>query len=99
MKTRVRRLPELARPPEPALKPTDVGALIRQTLDRLAPELTAARIDVRCELGDAPRVNADAEGIRKALLNLFLNAREAMPSGGALSVRLRPADSLLEIEV
>jgi signal transduction histidine kinase len=99
MDATVRRLLELARPPEPALKPTDVGALIRQTLDRLAPELAAARIDVRCELVDAPRVNADAEWIRKALLNLFLNAREAMPSGGALSVRLRPAHSLLEIEV
>ena len=101
MDTTVRRLLELARPPEPALKPTDVGALIRQTLDRLAPELTAARIDVRCELDAAPKVNADAEWIRNALLNLFLNAREAMPSGGALSVRMRPAAeaALVEIEV
>ncbi|HEX9104456.1 MAG TPA: ATP-binding protein, partial [Polyangia bacterium] len=99
MDATVRRLLELARPPEPALKPTDVGALIRQTLERLAPELAAARIDVRCELGDAPRVNADAEWIRNALLNLFLNAREAMPSGGALSVRMRPVAELVEIEV
>ncbi|MDB4965602.1 MAG: sensor histidine kinase [Myxococcales bacterium] len=99
MDATVRRLLELARPPEPALKPTDVGALIRQTLDRLAPELSAAHIDVRCELAISPKVNADAEWIRRALLNLFLNAREAMPSGGALSVRLRPAAELVEIEV
>ena len=101
MDATVRRLLELARPPQPALKPTDVGALIRQTLERLAPELAAARIDVRCELGEAPKVNADAEWIRNALLNLFLNAREAMPSGGALSVRMRPAteQALVEIEV
>ncbi len=101
MDATVRRLLELARPPEPALKPTDVGALIRQTLDRLAPELTAARIDVKCELGEMMKVNADAEWIRNALLNLFLNAREAMPSGGALSVRMRPAveGDLMEIEV
>jgi signal transduction histidine kinase len=102
MDTTVRRLLELARPPQPALKPTDVGALIRQTLERLAPELAAARIDVHCELGETPRVNADAEWIRNALLNLFLNAREAMPSGGALSVRMRRAAAeaaLVEIEV
>jgi signal transduction histidine kinase len=101
MDTTVRRLLELARPPQPALRPTDVGALIRQTLERLAPELAAARIDVQCELGETPKVNADAEWIRNALLNLFLNAREAMPSGGALSVRMRPAAeaALLEIEV
>jgi signal transduction histidine kinase len=101
MDATVRRLLELARPPAPALKPTDVGALIRQTLERLAPELTAARIDVQCELGEHVKVNADAEWIRNALLNLFLNAREAMPSGGALNVRMRPAleGELVEIEV
>jgi signal transduction histidine kinase len=76
-----------------------VGALIRQTLDRLAPDLSAQGIDVRCELEPAPKVSADAEWMRRALLNLFLNAREAMPAGGALSVRLRPAPDLLEIEV
>ena len=93
--------------PSRRCKPTDVGALIRQTLDRLAPELAAARIDVRCDLGATPKVNADAEWIRNALFNLFLNAREAMPSGGALSVRMRPASAgeaaetreLVEIEV
>ncbi|MCU1283393.1 MAG: histidine kinase, partial [bacterium] len=101
MDATVRRLLELARPPQPALEPTDVGALIRQTLERLAPELAAARIDVKCELGEVSRVNADAEWIRNALLNLFLNAREAMPSGGALSVRMRAAAAadLVEIEV
>jgi signal transduction histidine kinase len=99
MDATVRRLLELARPPEPALKPTDVGALIRQTLERLEPELRAAAIEVRCELAATPTVSADAEEIRRALLNLFLNAREAMPSGGALSVRLRPATDLVEIEV
>jgi len=101
MDTTVRRLLELARPPQPALKPIDVGALIRQTLERLAPELAAAKIAVECEIGEVPRVNADAEWIRNALLNLFLNAREAMPEGGALAVRMRPATekALVEIEV
>src|SRR5262249_30295575 len=99
MDATVRRLLELARPPEPALKPTDVAALIRQTLDRLAPELSAARIDVRCDLGAAPKATAAAEWTRRALLTLSLNAREAMPAGGALSVRLRPAADLVEIEV
>ncbi|HEU5058772.1 MAG TPA: helicase HerA-like domain-containing protein [Kofleriaceae bacterium] len=90
---------ELARPAEPALKPTDVGALIEQTLDRLAPELRAAGIAVEKDLQPAPKVNADAEWIRGALLNLFLNAREAMPQGGALAVRLRPNAELVEIQI
>jgi signal transduction histidine kinase len=100
MDTTVRRLLELARPPQPALKPTDVGALIRQTLERLAPELAAARIAVECQIAaEVPRVNADAEWIRNALLNLFLNAREAMPEGGALAVRMRPAAERASVEI
>jgi signal transduction histidine kinase len=97
MDATARRLLDLARPDEPALQPTDVGALIKQTLERLGPELEAAHIQVRCELSTTPRVSADAEEIRRALFNLFLNAREAMPSGGALSVRLRPAPDLAEL--
>jgi signal transduction histidine kinase len=99
MDATVRRLLELARPPVPALKPTDVAALIRQTLERLGPDLEAARIAVRCDLDPTPKVSADAEEIRRALLNLFLNARQAMPSGGELLVRLRTAADLVEIEV
>jgi signal transduction histidine kinase len=64
--------------------------VIAQTLDRLRPELAQAKIEVAAELAHAPEVTADAEELRGALLNLFLNAREAMPRGGTLSVRLRP---------
>jgi signal transduction histidine kinase len=99
MDATVRRLLELARPPQPSLQPCDVGQVIRQTLDRLRPELASSGILVSTELGDAPSVSADAEELRRALLNLFLNAREAMPSGGTLRVRLTPADGRLEIDV
>jgi two-component system sensor histidine kinase HydH len=101
MDATVRRLLELARPPEPALQPTDVAALIRRTLERMEPELRAAGVALRCELAVTPRVFADAEELERALLNLFLNARQAMPEGGALAVRLRasPGDELVEIEV
>jgi signal transduction histidine kinase len=95
MDVTMRRLLDLARPQAPLLKPTDVGAVIRQTLDRLRPDLDAAGIEVAAELPPAPPVSADAEELRGALLNLFLNAREAMPSGGKLTVRVRPADPTL----
>jgi signal transduction histidine kinase len=99
MDATVRRLLELARPSAPALRPCDLGALIRQTLDRLAPELARAGIEVRAELPAAPSVAVDAEELSRALLNLLINAREAMPKGGQLSVRLRPSRDLVEIEV
>jgi signal transduction histidine kinase len=90
MDATVRRLLELARPPAPSLGPCDLSQVIRHTLERLRPELSSARIEVEVELAPAPKVSADAEELRRALFNLFLNAREAMPQGGTLSVRLRP---------
>ena len=100
MDATVRRLLDLARPQAPSLRPCDLASVIRQTLDRLQPDLAAAGILVHAELPDAPSVSADAEELRRALLNLFLNARQAMPTGGTLSVRLRPqAGAGVEIDV
>jgi signal transduction histidine kinase len=90
MDATVRRLLDLARPAAPSLRPCDLGDVIRQTLDRLKPDLAATGILVQADLPAAPEVHADADELRRALLNLFLNAREAMPTGGTLSVRLRP---------
>jgi signal transduction histidine kinase len=95
MDATVRRLLELARPQAPSLRPTDVGAVIRQMLDRLRPDLDSAGIEIAAELPPAPPVSADPDELRGAFLNLFLNAREAMPQGGRLTVRLRPADPAL----
>jgi signal transduction histidine kinase len=96
----VRRLLELAKPPGPASRrPCDVSQVVRQTLDRLGPELESAQIQVRAELPPGPPVPADAEDLRAAILNLLLNARQAMPSGGALSVRVRREERLIEIDV
>jgi signal transduction histidine kinase len=98
----VRRLLELARPPGPsARRPCDLAEVARQTLERLGPELAAANIEVAAELGRAPTVSADVDELRSALLNLLINARQAMPSGGRLSVRVRraPGDGVVEVEI
>jgi signal transduction histidine kinase len=99
MDATVRRLLDLARPPHPSLRPCDLGVVIRQTLDRLQPELERAGILVEAALERRAPTLADAEELGRALFNLFLNAREAMPDGGRLSVRLREAPGAVEIEV
>jgi signal transduction histidine kinase len=96
----VRRLLELAKPPGPAARrPCDVSQVVRQTLDRLGPELESAHIRVEADLPPQPPLLADADDLRAAILNLLLNARQAMPSGGALSVRVRQQAQLIEIDV
>jgi signal transduction histidine kinase len=95
----VRRLLDLARPQKPRLEPCDLRGVIRETLERLAPDLQRSGILVEADLAAPGRVEADGEELRRALLNLLLNAREAMPQGGRLSVRLREATAAVEIEI
>jgi signal transduction histidine kinase len=101
MDATMRRLLELARPARTTLRPCDLTQVIRHTLDRITPDLEAACIAVKAQLQPVPVVQGDAEELRGALINLFLNARQAMPEGGTLSVRLaaRPEDGRVEIEV
>jgi signal transduction histidine kinase len=89
-----------ARPPRQATARLDPAELIGSLLDFLAPELAAARLEVRRELGAGlPQVPGDEGPLRAVLLNLVRNAREAMAGGGTLTVAARRADGAVELEV
>jgi PAS domain S-box-containing protein len=55
------------------------------------------RIDTRVE--DVPRFPGDAAGIREMLANLVFNAVDAMPTGGTITVRVRPDGAAVRLEV
>jgi signal transduction histidine kinase len=77
----------VARNAEPVREPCSVHAAIEEALDTLHPQLEAQGIVVMAELrATADTVRGDPQRLRGALLNLFLNAVEAMPSGGRLEV-------------
>jgi len=72
------------------LQPVDINAEIAETLDFFAPEAEEANIEiVRYFDSDVPSVMIDREAFRGALLNLILNAKQAMPNGGQLVARTR----------
>ncbi|WP_242334525.1 MULTISPECIES: HAMP domain-containing sensor histidine kinase [Anaeromyxobacter] len=89
-----------ARLPKPALERQDLNELLAGLLDFLAPELAAARIELHRELEPGlPTVQADEGQLRAVFLNLLRNSREAMPSGGIVTVRTRRAGEAIEAEV
>jgi signal transduction histidine kinase len=70
------------------LEPVDLNGQVKQVLDFFRPKARQAKIEVVDYLtSDLPTVLLDCENFRGALLNLVLNAQQAMPDGGQLVVR------------
>jgi len=73
------------------LRQTEIGALFDGVRELVATSLGSA-ISVDFSVDDAcPAVLADANQIEMALLNLAINARDAMPDGGELAFSAAPA--------
>ncbi|MFN4283686.1 MAG: ATP-binding protein [Alphaproteobacteria bacterium] len=82
------RLLAFARKQDLATKPVDIADLIRDIKPLLDRSLTPG-IELRFELAEGlPNAMIDANQVEAALLNLVVNARDAMPGGGALTIRL-----------
>ena len=74
--------------------PVDVGALLNSLADMLRRTLDQ-RIEIDVELAPAcPPVLADPGQLESALLNIAINARDAMPDGGSLRFRVEPCAEL-----
>ncbi len=78
----------------------DVNRVVEETLSLVAHPLKASQIQVVKQLGEPlPAVRGSANKLQQVFLNLFLNARDAMPSGGMLEVRTAAHNGSVEIEV
>jgi signal transduction histidine kinase len=81
---------DYARPPKPAKAPTDLAGVARETLDLTRGRAAKQQVAVRLVDPPAPVVvDADPDQLRQVLVNLALNALDAMPGGGELTLDVR----------
>ena len=78
----------MARNRSSSFESTDLETLIEESLVLLEREFSKYRISVERQFGKVPRVRANGNQIQQVLLNLFINARQAMPKGGQVLLRL-----------
>lgn len=88
----VTSLLQYARPRTPQLRPATLADCVSEVIASQADHL--ARSGVKVELDAAPRMGAlyiDADLVKQVVLNIVMNAIQAMPKGGALRIEVRRA--------
>jgi hypothetical protein len=89
----------LARPSGSETGPVDLNTVVADVLALLEHQFRTSRIQVRKDLGPSVVVRGIEHKLQQVFLNLFLNARDAMPRGGWLSVATRVEGPEAVVEV
>jgi len=97
----VRNLLDFARQSPPALRKVDINEVVDRALDLVAHSFEKQDIEVVKEFNPSlPQLVADSDQLQQVCTNLILNAIQAMPEGGWLSLRTSAeGDGQLKIEV
>jgi signal transduction histidine kinase len=97
---RVEQILSFARPVSLNLRPGDLQQTVNDVLELLRPQLTTNKVEVRLAMGpDAAVAMLDESSMRGALINLILNAIEAMREGGTLSIAIDRTAENLQLEI
>jgi two-component system NtrC family sensor kinase len=90
----------VARLPQPRMESEDVAATVREVVAFAAPEIESSGCTLALEVGEGlPPALFDEAQLRQALLNLLRNAREAMPGGGPIEVKVAAMGMSVAIDV
>jgi signal transduction histidine kinase len=95
---------DFARPARRDLKPEDLAAvdlneIVREVLSLAGKQLEHARIKVETELEATHEIRGNTDQLKQVILNLVVNAMEAMPDGGHLTMCTAEQDEQIVLTV
>jgi PAS domain S-box-containing protein len=96
----VRQLLDFSQQHEPAFSPADINRIVDQVLGLTTHLFASNRIHLETfPTHDVPSVMVDRHMIEQVLMNLILNAVQAMKNGGVLTIRTSVAEGVCRVEV
>ncbi|MBI5741316.1 MAG: hypothetical protein HZA16_11440 [Nitrospirae bacterium] len=93
----VRSLGDFARVSSSEKKPVDVGEILNRTIGLASYDKRFRNIRLIRDIDALPPLKVNQDQIQQVFFNLTLNALDAMPDGGSLSVSIKPAGDFIEI--
>ncbi len=100
MERSVNSLLDFARPEQGEREVFAIQSVIRKTAQLVDGRCGQQRVKLNIECHDSPiMLEGDASQVQQLLLNLVLNALDAMPDGGELTIRTSPSDERLVLSV
>lgn len=88
-----------SRPGKPEIMKFDLHGLLDETVELLKNmEQTKGRLSIQKEYNGAMEITADSQKMKQVFWNLGINAIDAMPEGGELTISTRSADTYIEIK-
>jgi len=95
----IQTLLSMARPGERALGKLNLCSTLEQSLEFLGEKLRLSGVVPELELRDHVEMEGNRDKLQQLFINLILNAVDAMPSGGKLTVQVKRRSELAEVRI
>jgi len=96
----IQNLLNFARQSPPEFHLVDLNVVVNQGFDLISHTIEKNKIQVRHELDPSlPKITADANQLQQVCINLILNAIQAMPQGGKLTLRTYVQNARVKLEI